>query len=385
MNNLGILFFGIGDKVINGGLGTLDGAKVFVFSNFFDLPNDYTWISNLSEEEIEHFGLPSRVKPNDFCSLSLNSIIYEHGFMNSSPEEMVLFLYDVIKDVYLILEESYGPMTLDKDPVALLSDVFFKDEGAKFNEFSDRHSKIIDDCSVTALKSKFPAPEGSSEFYLYYPRYKFVKRLCKATLPFGESKELSISDIKSLTDDVDRWITNISLKYKMFCKVEILDVAPELRMLTAHHYNRSSIWISGEEYMFFSARSDIKLSRVLLFRGTTNLIHFEPKRLFNLNDMDQYSLMGGIAANCYIKSIQSFSPKSVQSIWVDSMDRLMMLKVAFYFYNAKINVTSFGSGGITLSLEDHDIEKAIKIAERVGLMYSPKLLSRYREFIEAEK
>jgi hypothetical protein len=358
---------------INGvnGIGYSPTTNFIKVNEYSELDKNIIWITNLSPKLTDTF-TSKNIKSSHFFGIKIDSLIYQMGLSTLPRKNVVKEIYNIVKNTIDAVSKNYDVRLYKNTLVKNLIDNFnlssleYNDD-QKIVDLLRNNNSNVEITNIARTKNELQA-------YVFYPRYEYIRKLCKTSIPKGSWKEL---DKKVIRDKSNKWFVNLSKKYHFVALVKLTNIKKELDYLLPSKYKNAKIWITDAEYNFFVNYCKIHVDEVKVCTGRMHLEQIEPKKLFKLHSYEKTSISNGLAAYNYLYSFLEHSPDSILSSWIKRSDKVRMLNVAMIFAKYDLKVTSFGAGGLLISVKDEsgNIDKVIKICEKLNLYYPMLLLT----------
>jgi hypothetical protein len=359
------------------GIGYSSSKGFFKVEHYSQLEDDIFWITNFPKEffVINHVSTKN-IKPDNFFKIKLNSLIYELGMTGLHRQIIAKEISIIGKNTIDRLQKNYKFNLNNSTLPQVLSESFnLKNILTLYdkNYFQQEQQNFF----ITDLKKDV----NEIQVYLKFPRYDYIRELCKASFPDGEWSLLNnnlkngnnkkvFNKIVSNKDFAKEFIS----KYKCCINVKLTNIDPKIEPLLPNDYKHNQIMINDQEYLYFSMYSNIHINDIYICKKKKHLQDIEPKKLFKQSELEKGSISSGLAAYSYLYSFLDLASDSSISNWIKIKDRLKMLDISKKFLEQNIKVLSYGNGGLLISVEEKNIYNVIVLAEKIKLIYPTVIL-----------
>jgi len=359
------------------GIGYTISKGYFLINHYSELDSDIFWITNFPTEFFIVNNINnSHLKPDNFFKIKINSLIYELGMTGLNRQNIAKEISIIAKNTIDRLQTHYifnlNENTLSNvlsesfkltEILSLYNKSFFKKEQQNF--FITNNKKDV----------------SETQIYLKYPRYDYIRNLCKTSFPDGDwsilNNNLKAGNNKKIFNKIIEnkdYARDFISKYKCCIDVKLTNISENISNLLPNEYKNNQIMINDQEYLYLSMYANIHINNIHICKSKKHLEDIEPKKLFKQSDLENGSISSGLAAYSYLYSFLDIAADSSISSWIKIKDRLQMLEVSKRFADENIKVLSYGNGGLLISVAPEDVNKVIALAENFNLIYPTIIL-----------
>jgi hypothetical protein len=366
---VGCVLFIDDDNGVNG-VGYSDGNGYFKVDNYKNLSDKIIWITNIKNDILNKNNI-RHIKPVNFFGIKLDSLIYQLGLSSIQRKIVAKEICKLSVNTIEKLSENYNIKVGKSTLVENIIDNFNL-KNLKYND-NDKILNIIKDNNSSFEITNLPQNKSELQLFLYYPRYEYNRNLCKIRFPKGDKwVHINRDYLKNKDED---WFNTVSKDYSFYALVKLTSINDDIKYLLPKGFTQSRVWINSVQYNLLKRFSKIYIDEIYINKNSMFLEEIERNKLFKLKSYEKGAISNGLAAYNYVNAFIQNNENSVMSNWINTYDKYRMLEVSMVFRKLNINVLSYGSGSILISIpsDKKNSDVVIKVCERLNLFY-PMLL-----------
>jgi hypothetical protein len=363
---IGIILF-IDEKNGTNGVGYSEHLKnkKIKISSYNKLDEDIIWFTNINNEALP---LDNKIKKANYFGITLDTIIYQLGLTSLSRLKIVEGCYHIIDNIVNNTNNLYDYKNTHnnlKDSILPI----LKNNIKKDTEILD----ILKQDNSNFQVNKTARSKDENQAYLFMPRFNYNENMQNLSIPNGKWSNIKTSTFIDKNKD---WFIALSKKYHFIVNVTISNVPKELNLLLSEKSSANKTWITDFEFLFYSKLCDIKIHQLKINSEKEILNDIFSQKVISVQQIERDSISSGIIANAYTQSIVEKNKNNIISYWINSYDKLEMLKCSLYFIKNNIKVISFGAGSVLISYsKNEDVRKIILLSNKLNLQFPSHLLT----------
>lgn len=349
MIKIGVLRAYYKDNDIDFIIGYSEQEGFFKTKNIDKISKNCIWFSNILE--VENFS--DNIKNNFFFGFNEDKIFYYHGLLNGSIQYKIKKLYENYKKTIECFKINYMNLSFeDLLKVNKFSELFFKNNDA----LNNKHNVFFEE-DLSIKKNVVLDNINKSNCYLFYPKYKLIKRLEEKFFPCGSFKKISLYEFIK-----DKNLIN-NKNFLMYFKVKILSKNNsnlDINNYYIFNYNELNYFkklIKFEILEVYISEKNIRLKEIL--RKQLNIV--------------ENNIAVEIFSTNYIDSLKNKSDKINNNLIISEEKNILYPLIKKLIEN-KIDIISYGNSEILLNVKKEDKLKLANISESMGFIYPIDLL-----------
>lgn len=391
-SRIGIALYEKGNSNGRNNIACAYGGKPFSFAASTDLPSHTLWITNLSSDELYASGLyrNPRFANDSYFRTRLSQMVQELGLTEITIEEQVVVLAEMLGCAAMMLKSQ---LHLGEFPALGMSHAV----GQMFG-ISEHPKKSLEYFISEAACQRFTSCERTRRyehadvFSFWFPRAHWAERMLELPVPTGNLKKIALHSLPAMgtgAHALAAWAFENTIP--LFARVNIRALDERVGKLMNYGAGAMGItsgtkngkeydarnfreWCALPELEFLANFGDIQIQEVVCAEGWRN----HGLRTYNSRRSSVSYAYGLAAENLWVGTLRrnnqnlAFS-KTLSTAWLQAEDRMRCLKTAIGFFDAGMEITSYGNGRIGVACPK-SVRALIPLkAREAGMLYPASL------------